>query len=191
MKKVHLISVLIIWSVLHLAPVSSITAQNRTAVTKLGFITLEGTKQGKFKGESLRDPNKSEIIGYSYAISSQRDLVSGLITGRKASGLLTIGKRIGASSPQLFQALTTNENLKSVLLEFVRPDANGAEVIYFTIKLTNAVVAKINQRAGTSEPENLQIAGSGLLEEVSFSFERIEVESKDGHTMAMESWDNK
>jgi type VI secretion system secreted protein Hcp len=191
MKKTHLIFVLIIWSVSCLAPLGRISAQNRISAVKLGYITIEGTKQGRFKGESPRDPNKSEITGYSYAVSSQRDLVSGLITGRKAAGVLTIGKRIGASSPQLFQALTTNENLKSVFLEFTRPDANGAEVVYYTLKLTNAVVTKINQHAGALDSENLQATASALSEEVSFSFERIEIESKDGHTMATESWDNK
>ena len=50
-----------------------------------------------------------------------------------------------AATPQLFQALVTNEVLRSVLFEFVRSGEDGTEQIFQTIRLTNVGVAAIKQ----------------------------------------------
>ncbi|NWJ47446.1 MAG: type VI secretion system tube protein Hcp [Chloroflexi bacterium] len=153
------------------------------------YVTVEGTKQGKFKGESLQSKNANKIDGirFSYGITSPRDAASGLATGKRLHKPISFTKEWGAATPQFFQAMTTNENLKSVLFEFTKTNANGEEYVYFTIKLTNANIANINYTedslAKSGDPSN------GLqLEEISVTFQKIEIENKDGKTIATDDW---
>jgi type VI secretion system secreted protein Hcp len=153
------------------------------------YVTVEGTKQGKFKGESLQSKNANKLDGvrFSYGVNSPRDAASGLATGKRIHKPVTFTKEWGASSPQFFQAATTNEVLKSVLFEFNKSNANGEEYVYYTVKLTNATVSNINYTedslAKSGDPTN------GLqLEEISFTFQKIEIENKDGKTIAADDW---
>ncbi|MEJ7830486.1 MAG: type VI secretion system tube protein TssD [Segetibacter sp.] len=153
------------------------------------YVSIEGTKQGKFKGESAREAWKGKIpaLGFHYEVKSPRDTASGLATGKRQHQPVTIIKRWDGSSPQLFQALVTNELLKTVFFEFIRTNNNGEEQVYYTIKLTNASVISyepsINQQNALS-PEVYE------TEEVSFTFQRIEIENKLAKTVATDDWKN-
>ena len=109
------------------------------------YVIIEGTKQGKFKGESPREAHKEKIaiLGFNYEITSPRDIASGQASGKRQHKPITFIKEWGASSPQIFQALTTNEVLKKVSMEFFRTTADGMEEVYHTIVLTNATVSNI------------------------------------------------
>lgn len=151
------------------------------------YVSIEGTKQGKLKGESQREQHKEKIpaIGFSYEVTSARDAASGQASGKRQHGPVTFVKEWGAASPQLFQALTTNEVLKSVLFEFVGTNTNGEEDVEDTIKLTNATVSRMRRRVDVQPP------GGGeerALDEVALVFARIELESKTGKTMAVDDW---
>jgi len=89
---------------------------------------------------------------------------------------------MGASSPQIYQALVANEDLESVDLEFVRTDKEGKEYVFYTIKLTDATIFDFRQYidAAAAQPQP--------LESVSFTFRRIEEESKDGKTSVTDDW---
>lgn len=155
------------------------------------YITVQGQKQGDFKNEAPREKHKGKIpgIAFSFEALSPRDSASGQASGKRQYKPLQITKQIGATSPQFFQALTTNETLPTVLLEFVKTDPNGEEYVYYTIKLVNASVASIRQYTPTA----IEQTKSGSkevhkLEDISFTFQRIEIESKDGKTMAVDDW---
>ncbi len=145
------------------------------------YVTIEGSQQGKLKGDSKRKAHKDAITGlaFEYAVTSPRAAGSGQATGRRQHSPITITKRWGAATPQLFQALVTNELLKSVLIEFVKTSPQGKEVVYHTVKLTNANVVSIEQYANPEDRE---------LEEVSISFQKIEIDNKDGGTSAVDDW---
>jgi len=158
------------------------------------YVTIEGTKQGKFKGESVREKHKDKIAGLSYnhEINSPRDISSGQAAGKRQHMAVKITKEWGPSTPQIFQALTTNEVLKSVLFEFVKTTPEGEETIYHTVKLVNATVAKVRQVTGKGESaessKTVATFDTHELEEVSFTYQRIEVENKPGKTMAFDDW---
>jgi type VI secretion system secreted protein Hcp len=151
------------------------------------YVTVEGSKQGKLKGESPRESHRDKVTGISlhYSVSSPREAGSGLATGRRTHQPVWFVKEWGAATPQLFQALSTNEVLKSVLFEFVRTNDNGEEYVFHTIKLSDARVTEIEQYVdlATTQPQDL-----GPLEKVSFTFQRIELENRDGKTMAIDDW---
>jgi type VI secretion system secreted protein Hcp len=156
------------------------------------MVSAKGTKQGQFKGEGRREKSKDKIeaVAFFFEVTSPRDAASGQASGKRQYKPLQITKPIGASSPQFFQALTTNEVLPTVTLEFTKTDANGEEFVYYTIKLTNATVASIRQHT----PNDPGGGGGGSkqaaaqMEEISFTFQKIEIESKEGKTMAVDDW---
>ena len=152
-------------------------------------ISVEGVKQGVFKGESTRPMQKGKIAGvaFYYGVKSAREAGSGLATGRRAQSGVTFTKAIDGTTLQFYQAMTTNEILKSVVLEFwgTRPD--GTEAIFYTIRLTNATVSEIEQYAGRSpEEEVARPADSTPLEDITVNFQKIELVSPLGVTVADE-----
>jgi type VI secretion system secreted protein Hcp len=137
-------------------------------------MTIEGTKQGVFaaaKGGNMAG------LRFGYGAKSPRDAASGQASGKRQHGPVVVTKLVGTGSPQIFQALTTNEVLKSVVV--VLPGEGGTA---YTVKLRNAFVSEIKQY--TDVVNGLAV----VLEDVSFTFQRIEVEDPATKTMAMDDW---
>ena len=152
-------------------------------------VTVEGTVQGKFKSETRTTKDKIDLIGYSQEVAAPRDLASGQASGKRSYQPLTIVKAAGASSPQFFQALLTNEVLKKVVIELTKANADGSEYVYYTITLEDATVANYKQYSGSAAVEGAVTKHSGandysVYDEIKLSFRKITVESKDGKTMA-------
>ena len=160
------------------------------------YVTIEGTKQGAFKGESMREAHSAKLAGltYKHTIQSPRDAATGRASGKRQHGQITFTKEWGPASPQLMQALCTNELLPSVLFEFIKTTDDGQEEIYHTIKLVNATVAKIDYITGGAGGEGVNTAKhqSGYdtheLEAVALTYQRIEMENRTGSTMAEDDW---
>ena len=173
------------------APALTAEAQLRALLaTGSSFtVTVEGTKQGPFKAENPRAGKQGKIpaIAFSYNVKSPRDAASGMASGRRQHSPITFTKAIDASSPQFFQALTTNEILKSVVFEFYGTNPNGEEQVVYVVRLTNAVVAEIEQYAGRTG-DATRSADSTPLEDIAVTFQRIEMESTTGKTMAVDDW---
>lgn len=144
------------------------------------FFSVEGVKQGKLRGESRREGARDKLIGlgWSYKVEIPRDQKTGAASGRRTHGPLTITRPWGVASPQLFQALSTGESLKEVIFEFSTLESGGKAAVYQTVKLTGATVIAIEQ---SIDPD----AGKHL-EDVSFSFQKIEIENKIGKTTAID-----
>ena len=142
------------------------------------YVSANASKQGKLKGESTRPRQEDKLTGlaFHYSVGSPRDAATGMASGRRTHQPVSFVKRWGASSPQFFQALTTNESFKTVLFEFISTNETGEEHIFHTIKLVNAMVTEIEQYVEPGE--------TGPLEKISFTFQQIDLENIDGRTMA-------
>jgi type VI secretion system secreted protein Hcp len=155
-------------------------------------VTIEGTKQGKFKGERGRD--RIAGLAFHYDVKSPRDAATGMASGKRQQGAITFTKAIDSSSPQIFQALISNEVLKSVLFEFRGTNANGEEMVFYQITLTNASISEVEQYVGMSglvtsaDAKHSGASDSSPLEDVSLTFQKIEVVSMVGKTMAADDW---
>ena len=160
------------------------------------IVSAKGTKQGQFKGESVREAfrDKMEASAFVLEITSPRDVATGQASGKRQFKPLIITKEVGAASPQFLQALATNEVLQTVTLDFMKTNANGEEYIYYSIKLTNATVSAVRQytpgsaAAGGSSAKHTGAADVQQMEDISFTFQQIEIENKDGKTMFTDSW---
>ncbi len=107
-------------------------------------------------------------------------------TGKRQHRPIHITKEIDKSSPQLFSVLITNENLTEVIIKFFTPIATGTEKLIYTVKLTNANIASFTQNMELNKTE----PGTKLpvLEEISFTYEKIEITWEDGAITASDDW---
>jgi type VI secretion system secreted protein Hcp len=160
------------------------------------YVTIEGHKQGLFKGSfdigddkaaSARRKHRIAGIKFLSETTSPRDAATGQASGRRIHKPITITKEWDAASPQLFRALVENETLKSVLFEFVKTQPNGSEEVYHTVTLTNAAISNIKSYLDLTDTSG-DAYDAHELEDVSFVFQKIELENREGKTAASDSW---
>ena len=147
--------------------------------------SIKGQKSGQIKGESLQKGKDGwfQLYDYKHEIVSPRDAASGQATGKRQHKPVTITRKVGAGSPLLMNVLCTNENLTEVKFSFFQPNPRlGTEVNYYSIALTNANIASYRQ---FNEP------GVGLMEEVSFTYQKIEMTLIDGGISSTDDWTNR
>ena len=156
------------------------------------YLSVKGQKQGDIKGSVTQKGREGRImvIAMDHTVMSPTDPASGLATGRTMHKPLTIIKEIDRSSPLLHNALSSNENLTDVVLEFWQPPkvgtGSGAEVQYYTIALKNARVTGIHQVMPNNK--NPDLARYAAYEEVAFTYDSITWTWTDGGITAGDNW---
>ena len=143
------------------------------------FVAAKGKKLGPLKGESTRKGTENQFAALSleYDLRSPRDAATGQASGKRQHSPVSVVKQWGAASPQLFQALVTNELLESVDIDCYGVLDDGTTGIVHKLKLVNASVSSIHQSGGGD-------AGPRELETVAFTFEQIEHLSPAGAMLA-------
>jgi type VI secretion system secreted protein Hcp len=113
------------------------------------YISINGSKQGKFKGNSSKSGRHGwiEVVSFSYGVQSPRDAATGLASGKRQHKPVSFGLDTGLVSPQIFQALVSNEVLTDVLIEFVDTNKDGKKYVRQNIKLSNATISSIRPQA--------------------------------------------
>jgi type VI secretion system secreted protein Hcp len=153
------------------------------------YLYIKGTKEGVFKGDNSRtgQPDYMACLGFSYEIKSPRDAASGMATGKRQHQPIRIIKEWGPASPQIFQACCTNEVLTSVIIEFVKVNPDGKPQVFQRVTLTNATIS--DDRQFLDVPSIQGSNGGGTpMEEISFTFQKIQFENTDGGTSATDDW---
>lgn len=144
------------------------------------YVKIEGTKQGQFRGDVQRNGSHwSEIASFAQAVETPRDATSGQASGKRQHKPITITKEPGAATPQLLQAAASNEILKEVVIQSVRIGPQGKELVYQTIKLINANVARVKKTGPKNKNEQ---------EQIEFTFQKIEVTDVKGSVSAKDDW---
>jgi len=131
------------------------------------YMTITGTKQGQLKGKAMSE--KLSVI----SVSHDEKMASGMATGRRQYGSITIKREVDAASPKLFQALSTNEVLSDVTIMFGNSGVAGKAVR--SITLTNATITS-DRKAGGSEL-------------ITFEYSKILVTWTDGGKSATDDWE--
>lgn len=155
------------------------------------YLTLKGQKQGAFNGPVTQKGRENSILVHSFSneIVSPRDPASGLPTGKRMHKPINILKEVDKTSPQLWTALVSNENLTTWELKFWSPSATGVEQQIYTIELTNASIASIREYMEDNEdPAKSKLP---LLEEITFTYQKIEWTWLRGTTVsASDDWES-
>ena len=148
------------------------------------YLTLTGAKQGPIKGGVTAKGYEGAIAvaDVAYGIVSPRDPASGLPTGKRIHQPVTITKAIDPSTPQLLEALITNEALTTAKIDFLEPSAGpgGALALALTITLTNAAISALT--SDWSDARN--------SEEVQFVYQKIEVTWIATGKTAIDQWNS-
>jgi type VI secretion system secreted protein Hcp len=152
------------------------------------YLKLKGQKQGAIKGSVTQKGRVGSIlvIATHHEIAAPRDVASGVATGKRSHKPLVITKEIDQSTPPLYSALVSNEPFAECELEFWRAGSTGVEEPYFTIRLTKAIVARIEfVQPDTRNPE---MAKYGAYQNVSFAYQKIEWTWTKGGIAAVDDW---
>lgn len=96
---------------------------------------------------------------------------------RRANDPVVIVREMDEASKFFVKAAASGELLPAVLFEFTRARGSGTEV-YQTVRLTNAIVSSVKTINGGDRP----------MEEISFTFQKIEYQHKDGAAAAPNTW---
>ena len=106
------------------------------------YLMLEGQNQGKIEGSTKIQGHDGKILvqAVEHLVDIPKNPQTGLPAGKRVHQGITLTKEVDKSSPKLFQALTSGEQMKSVVLEFYRISPKGTEEKYYTITLSNAVI---------------------------------------------------
>jgi len=154
-------------------------------------MTIEGTKQGKFKGESKRKGGEIDVVSVVHEASPQEK-------GRNKHqhSPVIVQKEVDASSPQLEEAFKTGETLKQVV--FLNIGSQGGGACAGKLKTTERIESQgRGSGAGKQkipeqvELKNVRITGLrklGKLEEITFAFEEIHVTWIDGGKTDADDW---
>jgi type VI secretion system secreted protein Hcp len=152
------------------------------------YVTIKGTRQGIFRGSSTSIAHRDQIEGMRFLLqaAAPHDAATGQASGKRQYSPVMFTKEWDAASPQLFAALASNEALQSVEFEFVRSNPIGKETVFETVKLTQATISSIRQYIGV--PSAGDPADPRPLEDVSFTFRKIEINNTEGRTGATDDW---
>lgn len=152
------------------------------------YLTLKGVSQGKIEGSNKVSGHEGKILvqAVDHTIEIPKSPQTGLPTGKRVHCPMTLTKQIDKSSPKLFQALTTGEQMEEVTLEYYRISPKGREEKYYTVKLANAILTNI--RAWM--PNCLEDRHSQMehMEDISFTYEKITWTYDSDGIEAEDSW---
>ncbi len=154
------------------------------------YLTLAGKTQGTITGGVTIKGREGSILVHSFEneILSPRDPTTGQPTGKREHEPIVIVKEIDKSSPRLWAALVANEVLTTWVLRFWAAAAKGMEQEIYTITLTNASIASVREYM----VDNLTAADANLpmLEEVTFTYQKIQWTWTDGGITASDDWES-
>ena len=151
------------------------------------FITISGNG-GQIKAEAqefrysqsprdLAGGQSASMAAAAGPATSARGASGGRAAMRRVNEPVVIVRNLDESSPFFVKAGASGETLTSVVFEFTRAKGSGTEV-YQTVRLTNATVSSVKTINGNGRP----------MEEVSFTFQKIAYENKDGAAAAPATW---
>lgn len=154
-----------------------------------GYLTLTGTKHGPIVGSVTQKGREGsiEVVSFFHEIVAPRDPASGRPTGKRMHKPFSITKPVDRSTPLLNDVLTNNENLTEVLLKLYRPTPTGVEKLAFTVRLVNATISGIQLRMLNNRQQ--RYSRMPELEEVSFTYQRIEWTWMEGNITADDDWE--
>lgn len=153
------------------------------------YLKLTGETQGEIKGSVTQAGREDsiEVYGFSHEVKSPRDAASGLPTGKRQHGAITIECQVDKSTPLLYNVLCNNENITLWRLDFWKPSRSGREEQFYTVELVNASVADIKQYTLDNKyPENMAITDRIRI---SFCYQKITWTYQDGGITAEDDWE--
>ena len=128
-----------------------------------------------------------ELRSLQHGVIIPTDPLTGKVTGSRQHCSFNFTKEIDSSSPYLFKAVATGQTLKSAEFNFYRINYSGQEEIYYIITLENVRVVHYSPVMHDTR----SVTGTGHMEDISLSYEKITHLYKDGNILHSDSWNEK
>jgi len=156
--------------------------------TNTTLLQVTGQKQGPILGEVTQKGREGQhrLLGYSHEIVCLRDAATGLPTGKRQHQPFRIIKLLNQGSPLLMTAMTSGENLSSVVVDVWSVNATGLEAKVMTYTLTNAHIVSI--RPWMPNHSDLSAQSYPPAEEIAFTYQTITVRFQPTGTESTDAW---
>jgi type VI secretion system secreted protein Hcp len=152
------------------------------------YVTVKAATQGAFKGTaSTHQGGRIAVVAFEYGLAIPIDSGSGQPLGRRQHRPVVFTKQVDAASPQFLQSAVTNEVLKSVLFEFLKIAPDGKEVVDHTITLTNGIISSFQDSVQIGQ-EGGPVVDSRELEQISLTYQKLEMANIPGKTSVADAW---
>lgn len=137
------------------------------------YLEITGSQQGPIQGSSVRRGREDyiEVFRFDHCVEIPMGADQGVGSGQALHRPISILKEVDRSTPKLYQALCQHEKLDEVRLYWYRYTAAGREELYYSIRLENARVLRI--QPWTPDITDERQEQLRFMERVEFGYERI------------------
>jgi type VI secretion system secreted protein Hcp len=153
-------------------------------------LKLAGQVQGPIKGDvtAMGHEGTIRVTAANHVVNTPRDPATGAASGKRQHAVLTVVKNVDVSSPHLYAAWAKNEALTTWELQMFQPDPAGTGTTrqYYTVRLSNAAIARIQFELPSSQDPALKVIPA--RETVSFAYGKIEWIWTTGPVAASDTW---
>ena len=136
------------------------------------FLMVKGSRAGVIKGESQDGTHAGEIeiVSWTWGMQARPTLGGGVATGKATVRELQVVKRIDTASTALMASLRNNELITKAVLTQRKSGKSPLDFLKITIEQGRVTSLVLEGGEGENGPE--------VVERVSFSFNKIDVEYK-------------
>ena len=128
-----------------------------------------------------------EFKGFHHNLSIPTDNATGKPTGTRQHSPMIIVKEFDYSSPYLYKAVATGQNLKSAEIKWYKISDAGQEVEYFNILMEGVKVISITPIMHDTR----DCPGTGHMENVSLRYAKITWKILDGNIQYTDAWNER
>jgi type VI secretion system secreted protein Hcp len=158
------------------------------------YASFKGEKQGTLKGSGrTKGTNAGKSVltgawfGFSFGVQAPKDSIVGMATGKRRHQPVTIRKEVDAASPQLFAAFASKEPLACKIDLFKA--GTGRLTPNYTMELSGGVISSIKRVPPATTGQTHSAGGRTFeQEEISFTFQMIDVTWNDGGITMHDDW---
>jgi len=169
-----------------------ILASAATTSAESFYMRLKGQRSGEIKGGVVIKGREGQIqvLDVRHSVVSPRDVASGLPTGQRQHKPLEVTIPLDRSAPFFYNMVATNENIADLQLNTWATNpklgtGSAAEVLAYTIRLTNANIASVEEIVKTDAAGN----NPKPCLKISLTYQKIEWTWTDGGITAMDDWE--
>jgi type VI secretion system secreted protein Hcp len=137
------------------------------------YLEISGSEQGPIQGSSLRRGREDmiEVFQFNHCVEIPLGIDQNVGSGQATHRPLEVFKEVDRATPKLYQALCQRETLDKVRLFWHRYNQVGKEELYFSIRLQNARILRIQPWTPDAFEEKRD--SMRFMERISFGYERI------------------
>lgn len=127
-----------------------------------------------------------EIKGFHHNLMIPTDNATGKVTGTRMHSPMLLVKEFDYSSPYLYKAVSTGQNLTSAEIKWYKINDAGQEVKYFNMFLEEVRIVSISPSMASPDNPN-----ENHMETLELRYEKITWKHCDGNIMHTDAWNQR